>query len=150
MFSQSHMKLIIILHLVTCSCPTPPSNGYTTSCSGTAYNGNYIYYYCNSGYSRIGSYYRRRCQLGGSWSASAPLCLRSEIIGFVIQIDTFQYRDMRKISCNIKHGNIMQLFPFKKMPAPALLLQVMDTQQAVIGQIQLVLMCTTTVTVDIS
>ena len=67
----------------TCLCPPSPSNGYISSCSGSRYAYSYIYHYCNSGYSRSGNFYRR-CQYGGNWTGSAPVCLRSELLTMIM------------------------------------------------------------------
>ena len=69
--------------LDTCNCPPSPSNGYVTSCSESRSAGDYIYHYCNSGYGLVGNY-TRRCEYGGDWSGSAPVCLKSELINSVI------------------------------------------------------------------
>ena len=39
----------------------------------------YIYYYCDSGYSLVGNN-RRRCEYGGNWTGSAPVCLKGELV----------------------------------------------------------------------
>ena len=60
-----------------CLCPRAPLNGYTASCTGTDPVWSGVSYYCNSGYTLVGSSYSR-CQIGGYWSTTKPTCQKSE------------------------------------------------------------------------
>ena len=73
-------------HIVGCKCPTAPSNGYTRYCTRTDPVGSGVSYSCNSGYTRIGSFYRY-CQRGGYWSGTQPLCQKSEYTTIIIRYD---------------------------------------------------------------
>ena len=60
-----------------CPCPPSPVNGSIVSCVGPALVGAYIHYYCDSGYERVGDF-RRMCQVGATWTGSAPTCEKSK------------------------------------------------------------------------
>ena len=60
-----------------CPCPPYPVNGYIASCVGSALVGNYIHYYCDSGYERVGDF-SRKCQVGDTWTGSTPICEKSK------------------------------------------------------------------------
>ena len=77
---------LIQYHIVGCTCPTAPLNGHTRFCTDTDPVGSDVYYYCNSGYTRIGSSYRF-CQRGGYWSGTHPLCQKSEYTTIIIHYD---------------------------------------------------------------
>ena len=64
----------------TCSCPLPPSNGFTSSCSKTANNGTEINYYCNYGYILTSGDSQRMCLLGGNWTGREPLCEKGMVL----------------------------------------------------------------------
>ena len=84
----------------TCTCPPGPSNGRISYCWRSRSVGSLIRYYCNSGYSAVGST-SRTCQRGGYWSGSAAVCLRSELPIILISILTISYI--------MKHGYLFQL-----------------------------------------
>ena len=64
-------------YIADCTCPTAPLNGYTTSCTDTDPVGSSVYYYCNSGYVRIGNSYST-CRTGGYWTNPKPICQKGE------------------------------------------------------------------------
>ena len=74
---QGMSILFAIMLLDSCPCPSSPSNGYITSCYRTDYVGGYVYYHCNSGYRLTSGDSSRRCQLGGNWTGSEPVCEKS-------------------------------------------------------------------------
>ena len=58
---------------LNCSCPLPPSYGYTTSCSESVSPGYMISYYCTGGYGLAGNKHRT-CQENGTWTGIDPTC----------------------------------------------------------------------------
>ena len=84
--NDNHMIILLLsclfsvpLHFKTdnCPCPSSPVNGNITSCVGSTLVGSYIYYYCDRGYELVGDF-SRMCQIGATWTGSAPTCEMSE------------------------------------------------------------------------
>ena len=69
-----------------CLCPSAPVNGYTSSCSVYLTYDNYVHYYCDSGYQLYGNN-SRLCLSSKMWSGSAPICVKSKLKVYYVQLD---------------------------------------------------------------
>ena len=78
--SMCHFFIVIVLQCwqllgVRCGSPGSTSNGYYSPSRSSYYYDEYITYYCNTGYTLIGSSARRTCTgSSGYWSGSTPTC----------------------------------------------------------------------------
>ena len=70
----NYIHVFLLLAVVSCGTPRNPANGRVSHTAGTTY-GKRAYYYCNTGYYRVGSS-PRTCLATRRWSGSAPTCLR--------------------------------------------------------------------------
>ena len=71
-----------------CNCPPEPDNGYLRTCyqipgSQETGDSHVVDYHCHVGYFLDGVS-TRTCQRNGTWSGTAPVCLRSEFVNSVL------------------------------------------------------------------
>ena len=72
--SNYNNDMFLLLTVVNCGTLRNPVNGRVSHTGGTTY-GKRAYYYCNTGYYRVGSS-PRTCLATRRWSGSAPTCPR--------------------------------------------------------------------------
>ena len=88
LFTNNNCAYVCIVG-TPCQCPPAPANGRTAYCSRTARVGARLNYYCNSGYYRVGSWYRT-CLVSGNWT-DAPTCQRSLLQDIMLYLVFLEY-----------------------------------------------------------